>query len=145
MVLLFAYLVLTATALAQTEGNVTIMVVDSEGTAIPCTVGKTISLRGGADISSHFSGLRGTHIPCGTYDLSLLRTPLGTPGALIERRIEVKQFDALYIVVASRIQFASGMVGDRQLPAYYEVRGPARPIRGDRIGANVDQTSSEHW
>jgi hypothetical protein len=128
MVLLFAYLALAATALAQTEGNVTIMVVDSQGIAIPCIVGKTIALRGGADISSHFSGLRGTHIPYGTYDFTLLRSPLGTPGVAIERRIEVKQLDGLYIVVVSRIQFASGAIGDRQLPADYEVRGQIEPF-----------------
>lgn len=41
MVLLFAYLALAATALAQTEGNVTIMVVDPEGAAMPFIVGQT--------------------------------------------------------------------------------------------------------
>src|SRR5258708_1901464 len=130
MFLWLTFLALVASALAQTEGNVTIMLIDGQGAAIPCMVGKTVALRGGAEISSHFSGLRGTHIPYGPYDVNLLRTLLGPPGLPIERRIVVKQLDALYIVVAPRIQSASGTVGDRQLPADYEIRGRVEPFAG---------------
>jgi hypothetical protein len=112
MVQWFTFLALAAIALAQTEGNVTIMVVDEQGRAIPFIVGKTVAVRGGAEISSHFDGLRGTHIPYGTYDVNLLRTPLNSQSGLIERRIEVNQPDALYIVVASRIQLPPWSIGD---------------------------------
>jgi hypothetical protein len=126
MVLLFAYLALAATALAQTEGNVTIMVVDPEGAAMPFMVGQTRT-----DISSHFDGLRGTHIPYGTYLLDLVRTPLNSLNEAIPTRIDVKQPDALYVVIVPKILFRSGIVGDGQLRAnYYEVRGQIEPFEG---------------
>lgn len=126
MVLWFTFLALAASALAQTEGNVTIMVVDSEGAALPYMVGET---RG--DISSHFNGLRGTHIPYGTYVLNLLRTPLNSLTRPIETRIDVKQPDTLYIVIGPRIPLPPWSIGDSQFPTnYYEVRGQIEPFEG---------------
>lgn len=130
MVLLFAFLALAATALAQTEGNVTIMVVDSQGTALPYMVGETVGLRGASEISSHFNGLRGTHIPYGTYVLNLLRTPLNSLTKPIETRIDVKQPDALYIVIGPRIPLPPSKIGDSQLPTNYEIRGQVQPFVG---------------
>jgi len=126
MVLLLAYLALAATALAQTEGNVTIMVVDPEGTAMPFMVGQTRT-----DISSHFDGLRGTHIPYGTYLLDLVRTPLNSLNEAIETRIDVKQPDTLYVVIGPKIPLPPRSIGDIQLRAnYYEVRGRVEPFEG---------------
>lgn len=131
MVLWITFLALAATALPQTEGNVTILVVDEEGRAIPFMVGKTVAVRGGVEISSHFDGLRGTHIPYGTYDVNLLRTPLNSQSGLIERRIDVKQPDAFYIVVAPRIPLPPWNIGDSELRTnYYEVRGQVQPFAG---------------
>jgi hypothetical protein len=130
IVLWFTYLALAVTALAQPEGNVTIMVVDSTGAALPYMAGEVLGLRGAADISSHFNGLRGTHIPYGTYVVNLLRTPLNPLSKPIETRIDVKQPDTLYIVIAPRIQLPSSSIGDRQLPANYEIRGHVQPFMG---------------
>ena len=126
MVLWVTSLALAATALAQTEGNVSIMVVDSEGAALPFVVGETHG-----DISSHFDGLRGTHIRYGTYVVNLLRTPLNSPSKPIETRLDVKQPDTLYIVIAPRIPLPPFSVGDSKLRAnYYEIRGQVEPFEG---------------
>jgi hypothetical protein len=101
------------------------MVVDREGAALPYIVGET---RG--DISSHFNGLRGTHILYGTYILNLLPTPLNPLSKPIETRIDVKQPDNLYIVIAPRIPLPSSSIGDSQLPANYEIRGQVQPFVG---------------
>jgi len=130
MVLLFAYLALAVTALAQSDGNVTIMVVDREGVALPFMAGEASGLHGGTDISSHFNGLRGTHIPYGTYFVNLLRTPLNSLSKPIETRIDVKQPDTLFIVIAPRIPLPPFSIGDSQLPANYEIRGQVQSFVG---------------
>lgn len=130
MILWVTGLALAATALSQTEGNVTIMVVDSEGVALPYMVGETVALRVGADISSHFNGLRGTHIPYGTDNLNLLRTPLNSLSKPIETRIDVKQPDTLHVVIAPRIPLPPFNIGDSRGPQNYEIRGQVQPFAG---------------
>jgi hypothetical protein len=114
--------------LAQSDGNVTIRVVDGSGQSITCGMGKFTSLDGKIDLTSRFDDLRGIHIPYGTYKYSLWRKPPSMPGEVIERNIEVKLPETLSVVVAPLFTFPNGIVAERTTPRGFVMNGKLEPL-----------------
>lgn len=143
-VLLITALVSNALPLrAQSEGNVMIRVVDETGSAISSEMGKFTSLDGKVDLTSHFEGPRGTHIPYGAYKYSLWRKLPSVPVQAFERRIAVKLPETLAVVVEPRFAFPSGISADNSTPRGFVIKGKLEPMPAPSIspGAGSDQVA----
>jgi len=105
---------------AEWYGDVMIHAVDSSGLTIDCDVGTFINIATKADLSASFKGLRGTHIPYGTYALTLLQRTLPLPGPPIVGRVEVELPETLAIVIGTR---SSPISGDTRVPPDFVISG----------------------
>jgi len=116
-------------ASAQSAGDVTIRVIDENGRTIDCGVATFVNVDSREDFRSHFEGLRGTHIPYGTYLYSLWRRPPSDPGAVIEGRVEVRMAETLSIVKAQRLVLSRAQFAfDGRAPRDFVIRGRLEPM-----------------
>jgi len=116
-------------ASARSEGTVTIRVLDENGRTIDCAIGGFLDIDSQANLKSLFDGLRGTHIPYGTYVYSLWRRPPGNAGAVIEGRVRVSMPETLSITTAQRFVLTSALVAaDGFAPGSVVVKGRLEPM-----------------
>lgn len=97
-------------ALGQSEGRITFRVVDGLGRITECEMGAFVSLDGKTNLTSHFDGLIGTHIPYGRYKYRIWQRPPAVPGPEIVGSVDVTLPDKLVVLVSRRSVF--GSVGD---------------------------------
>jgi hypothetical protein len=111
-----------ASAFAQEPtATVTIRVIDKDGYAIEgCRLDRFVGRRNG-DMTSHFSGLRGTQIPYDMYDYTLKLT------GSVTGRAEAFSPEVLVVVPGNRAELG-GASQDTMFPPGYVIRGKIVPM-----------------
>jgi hypothetical protein len=116
--------------LAQTS-TVTVRVIDKDGYAVEhCRVDSFVDRfmgRRNGDMTSHFSGLRGTEIPYGVYKYTLKRGLGGGQEGEQEGTISVTSREAL-IVVQAGTELQYGVSVDVRFPDSFVIRGKLDPM-----------------
>lgn len=115
---------------AQTEGEVIIYAVDPSGRTIDCGMTSFVGTTSKKDLSANFHGLRGTHIPYGSYIFTLWQKTLPLPGPPIVGRVDVQLPETLFVAM-----------GTRSVPASGDMAPPQDFVISGRIVAVRDQSS----
>lgn len=115
-----ANLAASYTVCAQTEGDVVIHAVDPSGQTIDCGMTSFVNTTTKSDLSMNFRGLRGTHIPYGSYIFTLWQRTLPFPGPPIVGRIEVQLPETLMVAMGTR---SAPSPGDTAPPTGFVISG----------------------
>lgn len=80
------------------------------------------------DLTSYFDGLRGTHIPYGSYAYTLLPIPPSTSSAVITERVRVSRPETFSITRIPSYPGAGRAAIDSRTPAGFVINGKLEPM-----------------
>jgi hypothetical protein len=129
-VLIALVLLVPVLAFAQEPtATVTIHVVDKDGFTVEgCRVARFASVgREGADLTSHFRGLRGTQVPWGLYNYTLKRTLADGREGSDGGRIGISGRE-MFVVVQADTSLVSGFSADGTFSPNFVIKGKLDPM-----------------